>query len=171
MDTTFPERIEANRKEYERLLKDDNYTDVRFNPENGALAATHKDHNFDNAIGVFGIKRGEYERISLDVLYKNGNRVVLGSEKTGYKKKVADGILNEKKFDIKGVEGTGENNIINDIKDVNKKGVESIVLYYHKRNLFDEKRLKEGYNSYLRNSKSKRIQNVYYIVDRNLFKL
>ena len=57
------------------------------------------------------------------------------------------------------------------IKDVNKKGVESIVLYYHERNLFDEKRLKEGYNSYLRNSKSKRIQNVYYIVDRNLFKL
>ena len=152
-------------------MKDDNYTDVRFNPENGALAATHKEHNFDNSIGIFGIERGDYERISMDVLYQNGNKVVLESEKTGYKKKVADGVLNEKKFDIKGIEGIGENNIINDIKDVNKKGVESMVFYYHDRNLFDVKRLKEGYNSYLRNSKSKRIKDVYYIVDRKLFKL
>ena len=45
METAISERIEANRKEYERLLKDDNYTDVRFNPENWSLAATHKEHN------------------------------------------------------------------------------------------------------------------------------
>jgi len=171
MDTNVSERIEVNRKKYECLLKDDNYTDVRFNPENGALAATHIDHIFDKAIGIFGIERGEYERISLDVLYQNGNSVVLGSEKTNYKKKIADGILNEKKFDIKGIEGIGENNIINDIKDVNKKGVESIVFYYHERKLFDEKRLKESYSSYLRNSKSQRIKDVYFIVDKNLFKL
>jgi len=44
----------ANRFENERLLKDDNYTDVRFNPKNGALAAIHREHNFDP-------KRGKYE--------------------------------------------------------------------------------------------------------------
>ena len=36
MDKVLSDRIEANRKEYERLIKDDNYTDVRFNQKNGA---------------------------------------------------------------------------------------------------------------------------------------
>jgi len=64
------ERIEANRRAYKRLLKDDNYTDVRFNPINGALAAIHKDHFFDPTIGRFGIPRGDYERIST-IYYTN----------------------------------------------------------------------------------------------------
>ena len=163
--------IEANRKEYERLLKDENYTDVRFNPINGALSAIHKDHRFDSEMGIFGIERGEYERISLNVLYEYGQKVVLGSEKQEYKIKMPDGELNDKKFDIKGVEGIGKNNIINDIKDANKKVVETIVFYQHDRNLFDEGVLRGNYVTYLRNSNNKRIQNVYYIVDKKLFVL
>jgi len=152
-------------------LKDDNYTDVRFNPRNGALSAIHKEHRFDTEIGIFGIERGEYERISLAVLYENGNKIILGSEKQIYKIKVPDGDLNEKKFDIKGIEGIGKNNIINNLKDTNKKGAESIVMYYHNRNVFDEIQLRDSYDSYLRNSKRKRIQNVYYIVEGKLYTL
>ena len=55
MDTSLSQRIEANGKEYERLLKDENYTNVRFNLKNGALAAIHKDHNFDYKKGVYEI--------------------------------------------------------------------------------------------------------------------
>ena len=75
------EKIEVNRKEYELLLKDPNYMDVRFNPKNGGLSAIHKDHNFDPTIGLFKIARGDYERISLNVLYNYGNSVILGSAK------------------------------------------------------------------------------------------
>ena len=171
MDKALTSRIEANRKEYERLLKDNNYTDVRFNPKNGGLSAVHKEHNFDPTIGKFGIPRGDYERISLDVLYEYGNSVILESEKLGYEIKTPEGFLNGKLFDIKGIEGIGENNIINNLKSANKKGVESIVFYYHDKNLFSEKQIRESYQFYLRNSNRKRIQYVYYIVDGKLHAL
>jgi hypothetical protein len=67
MDKSLADRIDANRNEYERLLIDDKYTNVRFNSRNGALSAIHKEHNFDPTIGIFGIPRGDYELISLDV--------------------------------------------------------------------------------------------------------
>ena len=171
MDRKLSKRIEVNRKEYERLFKDANYMDVRFNPKNGGLSAIHKDHNFDPTIGLFKIARGDYERISLNVLYNYGNSVILGSEKLGRYVKASEGLLNGKHFDIKGVEGAGKNNIINNIKNANKKNVESVVLYYHEENLFSENQIRDGYQSYLRNSKSKRIKNVYYIVNGELHKL
>jgi len=171
MDKVLIDRIEANRKEYERLLKDEHYSYVRFNPKNGALCAIHKQHQFDPKIGKFGIPRGDYEKISLEVLYKEGNKIILGSEKSEYKVKMHDGILNNIRIDIKGVEGVGENNILNDIKDANKKRVESIVFYYHHKEVFHKKSLVSSYESYLRNSKSKRIKEIYYIVDEKLHKL
>jgi len=98
MNKALIDRIEANRAEYERLLKDECYTDVRFNPKNGALAAIHREHRFDTAFGIFGIPRGDYERISLDVLYEYGNAIVLGAERADYKIKVPEGLLNGKNF-------------------------------------------------------------------------
>ena len=43
-DLILSAKIEANRREYERLVADPNYTDVEFNPKNGALKAIHKGH-------------------------------------------------------------------------------------------------------------------------------
>ena len=165
------EKIEANRREYERLLKDDDYTEVRFNPKNGALAAIHRDHRFDPTIGIFGIPRGDYERIAFSTLYDYGMCVILNSEISGYKIKTPEGFLNGKLFDIKGVEGTGKNNIINNFKGASKKGVESIVFYYHDKTVFSKKQLREGYQFYLRNSRNKNLQNIYYIVDGKLYAL
>jgi hypothetical protein len=161
--------IEANRKEYYRLLKDENYTEVRFNPQNGALSAIHIEHNFDPTFGKYGIPRGDYERISINVLFDYGRSVILGSEKLGREIKVAEGHLNGKLFEIKGIEGDSKNNIIKDIKDASKKRAEMIVLYYHDKTLFSEKKIRESYQSYLRNSKSRRVQHVYYIVDKKLY--
>jgi hypothetical protein len=83
-------------------LKDDNYLNVRFNPRNGALSAIHKEHNFDKTVGKFGIPRGEYERISLEVLYHYGHRVVFESEKPDatQKNKRFEGFLDQKRFEI-----------------------------------------------------------------------
>ena len=128
LDNALANKIETNRREYERLLNDDNYTDVRFNPKNGALAAIHKEHHFDPTIGKFGIPRGDYERISLDVLYEYGMSVVLDSEYTKDGVKTPEGFLDGKYFDIKGIEGIGGRN-------------------------------------------TKKVQNVYYIVDKKLHKV
>ena len=171
MDKALKDRVETNRAEYERLLKDDNYTNVRFNPRNGALSAIHKDHNFDPTIGKFGIPRGEYEHISLDVLYEYGNSVILGSEKLGRNVRAIEGVLNGKPFDVKGIEGTGKRNIIDKISDASNKGAETIVLYFHEESVFDRQRIVNAYNGYLKLSKSNRIQTVYYIVNCKLFKL
>jgi len=163
------DRIRTNRKTYERLLKDDNYTNVRFNPKNGALSAIHKDHNFDPTIGKFGIPRGDYERISLDVLFEYGNSIILGSEKKPDGIKSNEGFLNDKKFDIKGIEGTGKRNLIDKISDAGSKEAEIIVLYYHDADIFDFHKIINAYKGYLNLSKSKRIQTVFYIVDNELY--
>ena len=171
MDKALADRIAASREVYYRLMNDSNYTDVRFNPKNGALSAIHKNHNFDPTIGKFGIPRGDYERISLEVLYEYGRSVILESEQMSREIKVHDGLLDGHKFEIKGIEGAGKNNIKNNLKDANRKDVESVVLYYHDKNLFFEKQLRESYLFYLRNSKSRRIRHIYYIVDGKLYAL
>ena len=171
MDKALADRIAANRKEYYRLINDSNYTDVRFNPQTGALLAIHRQHYFDPTIGIFKIPRGDYEIIASEILYDYGMSVILKSEISGYQVKTPEGFLNGKLFDIKGIEGTGKNNIINNLKNASKKMVESIVFYYHRKNLFSEKQIRESYLYYLRNSKSMRIQHVYYIVDGKLYTL
>ena len=171
MNRALADRIEANRKEYHRLLNDSNYTNVQFNEKTGGLLAVHRYHYFDPTIGIFGIPRGDYERLTSEMLYDYGMSVILKSELSGYKIKTPEGLLNGKLFDIKGIEGTGKNNIINNLKGASKKEVEAIVLYYHDKNLFSEKQLIEGYQFYLRNSHRKNIQHVYYIVDGKLYSL
>ena len=133
----------------------------------------HKEHRFDPTEGIFGIPRGDYERISSGVLMNYGMQVALGSEEqsgNNWEKK-PDGLLNEKIFEIKGVEGTGKENILKDIKDASKKGAEIVVFYYHEAHLFNEEQIRDNYQTYLRNSKSKRVRQIYYIVDSKLYTL
>jgi hypothetical protein len=164
-------RIGENQKEYKRLLKDDNYTNVRFNPKNGALSAIHREHNFDPTIGKFGIPRGEYEKISLEVLYQYGKRIILDSEKTLYGLKSSDGLLEGISFDIKGIEGMSERNIIRKMYEASEKSAKILVLYYHDKTLFNKQKIIESYKSYLRNSKRKNVQTVYCIVDGKLYEI
>jgi len=131
----------------------------------------HKDHQFDPTIGKFGIPRGEYEKIVSEVLVRYGMIVELGSEKAPHRIKVQDGLLDGIKFEIKSIEGVGKNNIINNLKVASKKGAEAVVLYYHDNGLFLERQIQENYQSYLRNSKSRRIQKIYYIVNGELHTL
>ena len=173
MNSALATKIEANRKEFERLLRDSDYIDVRFNPINGALAAIHKEHNFDKTIGIFGIARGDYERITLNILFENGHKIVFESEKPDsiLKNKRFEGFLDEKCFEIKAIEGIGKRNIIDKISDAGSQGAETIVLYYHNNELFDENKIINAYNGYLKLSNSKRIKTVYYIVDDKLYKI
>jgi hypothetical protein len=173
MDKALADRIEANRSEYERLLKDDNYSDVRFNSRTGAMSAIHREHNFDKTIGIFGIERGEYERISLEVLYDFGHRVVFESEKPDntLKQRRFEGFLDEKRFEIKSIEGTGKRNVEYKIYEASGQDAETVVLYYHDASVFLKQRIDDGYKAYMRNSKSKKVSALYYIVDNKLHKI
>ena len=158
MNRALADRIEANRKEYHRLLNDCNYTNVQFNEKTGGLLATHKEHHFDTTIGKFGIPRGNYEKIAIDVLYDYGKSIVLWSEKNGIGISMPDGLMDWKIFDIKGIEGTGKRNIVDKISDAGAQGAETIVLYYHDAGIFDLQKIVNAYNGYMKLSKTKRVK-------------
>jgi len=152
----------------------DEWIKAGFDEQSGGYCVYHKEHRFDPTKGIFGFERGKYEKFSSKILMKYGMRVELTSEEQGENEegeKLPDGLLNERKFEIKSIEGTGKENVLKDIKDASKKGAEIVVLYYHKESLFDEMQIRENYNTYLRTSKSKRVQHVYYIVNQKLHKL
>ena len=131
----------------------------------------HKDHFFDPTIGKFGIPRGDYEINASNVLAKYGKTVVLTSEKQAFGIKTPDGLLNGTKFDIKGIEGSSHRIIKDAISKSSKQGAEVTVLYFHDKNLFDIDSVREGYGKYLANSKSKRVQTVYCVVEKYLYRV
>jgi hypothetical protein len=160
-----------NKKLYDSYNADINYKNVRFDPQNGALMATHKAHQFDPTSISIGIckTRGDYERNSQKVLYLNGHSVILEAEPSNDGKKKAEGTLDGRKFDIKGIEGAGKRNIRDKLFEASKQGAETIVLYYPKNRLFSIKRLRSQYNDYVKASKHQYIKTIYYIVNEELY--
>jgi hypothetical protein len=162
--------MEENRKEFERLKNDPDYTEVKFDDKTGGLQATHKDHNFDPAIGIFGIPRGEYEKLVVEILYDYGYKAILESEKAGYKIKTPEGFLNDKIFDIKAIESDGKYTVRNKFLSANKQKVETVVLYYHETSVFSIQKLKEGYGQYINMAKADNIKTIYYIIENKLYR-
>ena len=148
-------RIEENRKLYESLLKDPNYKDVQFNPQNGGLMATHKDHNFDP-------NRGHYEKNVQKVGYNNGNSVVFGAEKNKAKSiKSNEGIWDGKPFEIRGCETATINNITNGLFHcATKPGTKYAVLYFPNNN-FDASTFNHALNRYATLGKTSKYRNIY----------
>lgn len=131
-------RQAANRKEYERLLKDENYRDVVFNEENGGLKATHIRHNFDG-------KKGWYEENVRDVGFKEGNAIVLKEEiHTIQNKRNTEGTWNGMMFEIAAAETATKTNIRNALKHCAKKpGTEVAVIFFPAKE-FNERAFLEG---------------------------
>jgi hypothetical protein len=161
--------IDINKKEFEKFKNDKNYIDVEFNETNGALKATHKDHNFDPTKSPINekITRGDYEKISRDILFENGHSIILRAENT--QEKTSDGKLDYKNVEIKGVESTSKRNIRDKFFEASKQGAVSIILYFVSDFLPDE--LYRQYGDYIRVSKSNKIKDVYYIVKGKLYKI
>jgi hypothetical protein len=113
----------------------DDWIKAGFDEFSGGSVVYHKKHRFDPTIGKFGIPRGDYEKNSAKVLSSYGMEVVLGSEISGWKIKIPDGLLNGISFDIKGIEGKGNRIIKAKISDASKQGAEAIVLYFHDKTL------------------------------------
>jgi hypothetical protein len=149
----------------------DDWVKAGFDEFSGGYKVYHKLHQFDPTIGKFGIPRGDYEKKASEVLSKYGMNVVLESEIMGKGIKTPDGLLNGVLFEIKGIESVSIRNIKDRISEAGKQGVEVVVLYYHDLTLFNKESVREGYNKYLTNSKSKRVKKVYCVAGKYLYKI
>lgn len=95
------QRIEQNGKLYDRLSKDSRYIDVEFNPESGAVRATHRGHNTGNSEGM------RLEKKLMDALYSCGHSIILCDEqkkgKDGNILTSLDMVLDGVRMDIKSI--------------------------------------------------------------------
>lgn len=149
------EQREEHYQEYLRLLHDPNYSDVSFDEQSGGISAIHREHKFDSEIGAFGIKIGEYERITVDILRKRGHYITLESELAPNGVKTPDGWLDGLIMDIKATEKHGKWAIKDKLHGAAKQGAEVVVLYFHQKELFSLERIEDGWQKYLRDDTSK----------------
>lgn len=101
------QRRHENRRLYEQLKKDPDYTDVEFDETTGGVKATHIGHNLDK-VG------GKYE---LDVQYsgyKTGHVVILENEKG--EGRHTEGLWDGALFEVAGCETGSANNILRGLK-------------------------------------------------------
>lgn len=143
-------RREDNYEEYLRLLQNDDYLDVTYDEKSGGVSAVHILHKFDKQRGPSGIPRGDYERKAIEVLRKNGHRVLLEAEPSSGDKK-CDGLLDDVPMDIKSVEGQGVWSISTKLLVAEKQHARCVVLYFPDKTNYSHFRIKEGIRLYLSN--------------------
>ena len=136
---------EENYEEYLRLLKDPNYIDVCFDQETGGVSAVHRQHKFDKEKGPFGVTVGDYERITVNILRKRGHSITLESEVAPQGIKTPDGQIDGLVMDIKATNSIGKWSIKRKLHQAAKQGAECIILYFHKKELFSQERIEEGW--------------------------
>lgn len=136
-------RIEANRREYERLKVDPNYTDVEFNPKNGGLKATHIEHNFDG-------NKGWHEQHVQTTGYQNGHSIILEKEiHTIKNKRNVEGLFDGQSFEIAAAETGIANNIRNALKHcASKPGCKVAVVFFPDENKVDMSLIRVGLKKY-----------------------
>ena len=157
MDLSDSQRQE-NYQEYILLSQNPLYTDVKFDYESGGVSAIHCDHRFDSAIGPFGVKIGEYEKIVVENLRKRGHCITLESELAPNGVKTPDGWLDGMVMDIKSTDGHGKWAIKDKFHSALKQGVECVVLYFHSRTLYSHERILDGWEKFQKDSSSKNYQ-------------
>ena len=145
---------EDNYQEYLRFLHDSDYYDVRFDDNSGGFSAVHIAHKFDSEIGSFGVKIGDYEKKAIEVLRKNGHRIILESEVAPNGVKTPDGQLDDYIMDIKATETNGRWSVKKKLHNAAKQGAGCIVLYFHRRELFSYDRIEDGWNRFVMDSDS-----------------
>ena len=142
---------EENYNEYLRLLQDDDYLDVTYDIESGGVSAVHRLHKFDKQLGLYGLRRGEYERISVNILREYGYRITLESEISKQKIRICDGYLDDVPMEIKAVEGDGIWTICTKLLQAEKQHAYSVVLFFPENELYSEERVIDGLGKYLAN--------------------
>lgn len=166
-------KMEQRRELYQQYKDDPNYKDVIFDEKSGGLSAVHILHKFDSDMGLFGIKKGQYEKDCVGVFRKKGHVVILNSEKMGYKVKTPDGYLDGVLMDIKSIESTGKWAVKDKLHDATKQGVECVILYFPKKYLYSIERLNDGWDNFIRDKASQKypqtIKRIICVVENDIF--
>lgn len=153
-------RIEANRKEYERLKADPNYKDVEFNPRNGGLKATHEyhqKHENDKTLYFGEFTSYELELRAQNILFTNGHSCIFESEvvygKDNNMTRCLDTTTDGERVDIKSITKNGKNTLKNAIRDkkaqlrefneINNTDFHTLILYYHDPSMFNEDKVRK----------------------------
>lgn len=147
-------RIAHNKQEYDRLSKDKRYKDVEFNPENGALKATHLGHNEGTSEGM------NLEKELARMLYDCGHSVILCDEqkkgRSGETLVSLDMILDGTRMDIASVTKNKYfyGSIIcrknkqlvkyNDRSDVHEKN-NTLCMFFNDPSMLGAKKIRRGY--------------------------
>lgn len=159
------QRIERNKKLYDKLSRDKRYKDVEFNPTTGALKATHIGHNEGSDEGF------KLEKKLIDNLYSRGHSIILCDEQ----KKGRDGnvlvsldmILDGVRMDIKSItknkdfygsairEKNKQLAKFNDRTDIHEKA-DTLCMYFDDPTMFSPEKIIKGYE-YMKSKTSKNI--------------
>lgn len=76
-------RYDQNKADYEKFKNDPNYKNVKFNPDNGALMATHKGRkNHSNEKTLIGYTPTQLEDMCQLQIFNLGGRCIIRNEKT-----------------------------------------------------------------------------------------
>ena len=148
------ERIERNRKLYDQLSRDSRYINVEFNPETGALRATHRGHNTGNDTGFV------LEHKLVDRLFECGHSIILCDEqkkgRDGNRLSSLDMILDGVRMDIKSItkdkyhygSAIGKKNaqlvkfnLRTDVHDV----ADTLCMYFDDPTMFTPEKITRGY--------------------------
>lgn len=129
---------DENYKTFEKLKKSKDYTDVEFDLESGGMKATHKNHLFQK-------NSGKYEKQGRDLIFKNGNSIILESE-VGKPdgQKYVDGLLNGLTFDHSAIISDGKNAVKRALYHSEKKQAQIAVLHFVDKDFYSSNRLYEG---------------------------
>ena len=165
-------KMEQRRELYQQYKENPDYKDVVFDEKSGGLSAVHKAHKFSSEMGPFGIKKGQYEVLATAALRKKGHVIILASETLPTGEKTPDGRLDGILMDIKGVEDVGFWNLKKKFYKATKQGVKTIVLYFHKKDLYSVERINKGWELFLKDKDSERykktIEKVVCVVESDV---
>ncbi len=184
-DPILSAKIEANRREYTRLVADPNYTDVEFNPKNGALKAMHKGHNIHNSDKekrFFGsMKSIDLERECQALLYQWGHSAILRDEfvnlKLGQTPPSLDLEADGKIMDIRSITQYGhygnaiiaKNSQLGNVKRKTGLISDCVCLHFHDSNMFSEEKLLNDIEWYkskvIEYGTTKRINHIYVVIN------
>ena len=177
-------KLDSKRRQYEQLLADSDYKDVKFDEKTGGVKATHInhiDHNNEKEQRFFGnLTSSDLENECQNILYKWGHTAILQNEfaKSNREQRPPsldlelDGII----MDIRSITERGhygnalkaKNKQLGNVK--RKTGIDSdnVCLYFHDATMFSEEKLIHDMDWYKTNiveiGSKQRIRHVYVVV-------
>ena len=156
--------MEERRAEYQRLLNDPDYKNVRFSEKTGGVKATHIRHNKhqnDKTLFFGNMTGDELENECVDTIFHLGHSVILREENTTrgiingqlQAKRELDCILDGKIADIASITKDRDsyhytllhkNRQLKDFNVEHDTQADSLILYFHDPRMYSEERIRKS---------------------------